>query len=84
MTRRIYSRLWIPGPDGSFFSELKYLMGFIQLQDMLDRSIINYFSDRERREHSPGDKFATEDIGVYTQEFPYPCYEIDKYVRFRG
>lgn len=75
-------RLWIPGPDASFFSELKYFMGFVQLQDMLDRSIIKYFADRERREDSPSGTLATESVGVYTQQFPYPCYEEDKFVRY--
>ena len=73
--------LWIPGPDANFFSELKYLGGFVQLQDMLDRSIIKNFADRERHQDSQSGPLATEGVGVYTQQFPYPCYEEDKLVR---
>ena len=75
---RFQPRLWIPGPDASFFTELKYFMGFVQLQDMLDRSIIKYFADLEGRPDTPSGAPATESVGVYTQQFPYPCYEDDK------
>ena len=53
-------------------------MGFVQLQDMLDRSIIKYFADLEGRPDTPSGAPATESVGVYTQQFPYPCYEDDK------
>jgi hypothetical protein len=35
-----FQRLWVPGPKGDFFSDLKYLHGFTQIQDLIDRAII--------------------------------------------
>ncbi len=59
----------MPGPDGNFFNDLKYLHGFIQIQDLIDRAIIKEMT---------GDA-AEVTTGVYTQQQPYPCFTRDKY-----
>ena len=61
-------RFWVPGPDGDYLNNLKYLRGFTEIQDLIDRSFMRL------KENSA--KF--EEVGVYTQQFPYPCYIRDK------
>ncbi len=81
--------MWIPGPEGDFFTELKYLHGFIQLQDLIDRAIIGYYSEKldslsilpvGGRKKRAAATNPVDDIGVYTSDFPYPCYEKDGYL----
>lgn len=62
-TRRLKNQFWIPGPESSFIEHLRYLRGFIQLQDSVDRAII---------------KLKTrQDLNwkTVTQQMPYPCWK---------
>lgn len=69
-TRRIRDRWWTPGPRARTLPDMKYLtFGFIYLQDMIDNAII--------REQT-GQETVT---GIFTQQFPYPCYLQDKFTR---
>ena len=67
-----YSRFWVPGPERSYIDDLKYARGFLQLQDIIDRAILKQLQD------DLGSAIDAEDIGVYTQQFPYPCFTRDK------
>ena len=81
-------RFWVPGPDASFIADLKYLRGFTQLQDLIDRAFLRLQGENEmitqtRKKREIDSNSITnniDDIGVYTQEFPYPCFIRDKYV----
>ncbi len=66
-------RLWVPGPDGNFFSDLGYLHGFVQLQDVIDKAIINILTKRSTSEEG-----IPDEVGVFTQQQPYPCFTRDK------
>ena len=66
--------------------DLKYLRGFTQLQDMIDRAFLRLQEEnvamitqtRKKREIDSNSITNIDDIGVYTQEFPYPCFIRDK------
>ncbi|KAK6169359.1 hypothetical protein SNE40_020430 [Patella caerulea] len=67
------ARLWKPGPEDSFANRLRYLRGFIQLQDMIERSIVSI---------QTGDN--TTDPGVQLKQIPYPCHKDDEYIHYLG
>lgn len=54
---------WKPGPQNSdyYLNDLKY--GYIFIQDMVERALLNTYTNTTT--HSPGG---------YIQPFPYPCY----------
>ncbi|XP_014474957.1 PREDICTED: ATP-binding cassette sub-family A member 13 isoform X2 [Dinoponera quadriceps] len=62
-TTRLKNQFWIPGPESSFLEHLRYLRGFIQLQDSVDRAIIKV---KTRRDLS---------WRTLTQQMPYPCWK---------
>lgn len=62
-TKRLKNQFWIPGPESSFLEHLRYLRGFIQLQDSVDRAIIKV---KARRDF---------DWRTVTQQMPYPCWK---------
>ncbi|XP_067204074.1 uncharacterized protein ldd isoform X2 [Linepithema humile] len=62
-TLRLKNQFWIPGPESSFLEHLRYLRGFIQLQDSVDRAIVKV---KARRDF---------DWRTVTQQMPYPCWK---------
>ncbi|CAF2387249.1 unnamed protein product [Rotaria sp. Silwood2] len=68
-TEQLTSWLFFPGPENDYFREMHYLRGFIQLQDLIERAVIDlHFEDT--------DKISTNPV-VYMQLMPYPCYRGD-------
>ncbi|KAL0111880.1 hypothetical protein PUN28_013230 [Cardiocondyla obscurior] len=63
-TRRLKNQFWIPGPESSFLEHLRYLRGFIQLQDSVDRAIVKVKTRRY--------DFNWKTV---TQQMPYPCWK---------
>lgn len=63
-TTRLKNQFWIPGPESSFLEHLRYLRGFIQLQDSVDRAIVKV-------------KTRRYDLNwkTVTQQMPYPCWK---------
>jgi len=61
-TGSIKEKLWVPGPDGDFYYNMRYFWGFIQIQDLLDNAIIKLQTG-----HHSLDR-------VFMQQFPYPCF----------
>ena len=68
------SRFWVPGPDGGFIENLQYMRGFLQIQDLIDRAILRSSQSSLNSQLN----FDIDEIGVYTQEFPYPCFVREK------
>lgn len=62
-TIRLKNQFWIPGPESSFIEDLRYLRGFIQLQDAIDRAIIKMKSQKD------------QNWKTFTQQMPYPCWK---------
>ncbi|KAJ8721111.1 hypothetical protein PYW08_006576 [Mythimna loreyi] len=73
-TSRLKDYLWIPGPDASFVEHMRYMRGFVQIQDIVDRAIIR-LSHNASRPHTDVDQ--PMDWTIYTQQAPYPCYRKD-------
>ncbi|XP_027045418.1 ATP-binding cassette sub-family A member 1-like isoform X2 [Pocillopora damicornis] len=72
-TNRIRRWYWRPGPQDSFFKQRYFNFGFLYLQDLIDRALMNILLNE-----------TIEEPGVYMQEFPYPCYVKDKFVFYIG
>lgn len=62
-TKRLKNQFWIPGPESNFLEHLRYLRGFIQLQDSVDRAIVKVKARRD---------FNWKTL---TQQMPYPCWK---------
>lgn len=71
-----FHSLWIPGPESNFIENMRYFRGFVELQDIVDKAIIQLSA-----ENMPsGTTTEEEDWAVYTQQTPYPCYTADSWV----
>ncbi|XP_059192402.1 ATP-binding cassette sub-family A member 2 [Centropristis striata] len=66
-TNEIRRAYWRPGPNtgGIFY----FLYGFVWIQDMIERAIINTFVGHD-----------VVEPGNYVQMFPYPCYTRDDFL----
>ncbi|XP_068166235.1 ATP-binding cassette sub-family A member 2 isoform X2 [Antennarius striatus] len=66
-TNEIRRAYWRPGPNtgGKFY----FLYGFVWIQDMIERAIINMFVGHD-----------VVEPGNYVQMFPYPCYTRDDFL----
>ena len=60
-------RYWRPGPYHSWKGDAYFNFGFLYLQDLIDRALINLMLNE-----------SVTEPGVYLQQFPYPCYIEDK------
>ncbi|XP_056020266.1 phospholipid-transporting ATPase ABCA1-like isoform X2 [Ostrea edulis] len=68
-TTRIQDKYWRPGPRSTAGIDTKYITyGFAYIQDMIDHAIINIQTNKQ------------VNIGVETQQFPYPCYTRDRFI----
>lgn len=70
------NRLWTPGPADNLFTDLRYMRGFIQFQNLLERAIISTLSDIKTVDlnMSSSKQFPI----VYLQQFPYPKYKAEE------
>ncbi|KAF1416231.1 ATP-binding cassette sub-family A member 2, partial [Spheniscus humboldti] len=66
-TNEIRRAYWRPGPNtgGRFY----FLYGFVWIQDMMERALINMFVGHD-----------VVEPGNYVQMFPYPCYTRDDFL----
>ncbi len=63
----LHFRIWRAKAEDSFAHNFRYFRGFIQLQDMVDRAILEIQSD--------GD---TEIPKITSQQMPFPCHRRDE------
>ncbi|CAH1774058.1 unnamed protein product [Owenia fusiformis] len=69
-TKSLMDSFWKPGSRRSPLTDMKYVAyGFVYLQDMLDHGYAQELNKME------------EKVGVYLQQFPYPCYIYDTFTR---
>ncbi|KAG8190583.1 hypothetical protein JTE90_014059 [Oedothorax gibbosus] len=66
-TNLVRSRFWFPGPRNWGYGY--YQFGFVWIQDVLERAMINIYAGRD----------VTEP-GSYIHQFPYPCYIQDQFL----
>lgn len=69
-SKALKARIWEPGPRDNYATELGYLHGFVQIQEMVDRSIMAYLTNRT---------VLAIDPEVHLQQQPYLCFDIDKF-----
>ena len=69
-TKELKSRIWEPGPRDNYITDLGYLKGFVEIQEMIDRAITSLLVNDTKLAIEPA---------VHLQQFPYLCYEIDKF-----
>ena len=66
-TKFVRSRTWYPGPGPGAYPY--YEFGFVWIQDIVERAIIDIQTGRE-----------VVEPGTFVQQFPYPCYMYDHFV----
>lgn len=66
-TNLVRNRFWFPGPRNWGYSY--YQFGFLWIQDVLERAMINLYTDKDVIEP-----------GGYVHQFPYPCYIQDQFL----
>lgn len=70
--------LWIPGPSDNLFMDLRYMRGFVQIQNLLERAIISTINSEKVAKGNTRIKpeaYDNEEFPVvYLQQFPYPKY----------
>jgi hypothetical protein len=76
--------LWIPGPADNLFMDLRYMRGFIQLQNMLERAIISTVNEYKFKMAPTASTMSSAAYNikefpvVYMQQFPYPKYKSEE------
>lgn len=69
-TKSLKARIWEPGPRDHYLNDMQYLHGFVQIQEMIDRSIMSFLTNKTTLPIDPE---------VQLQQQPYLCYGSDKY-----
>lgn len=62
-TKQLKNQFWLPGPESSFIENLRYLRGFIQIQDSIDRAIFEVKTGK------------LNTWKTVSQQMPYPCWK---------
>jgi hypothetical protein len=75
----------VPGPADNLFMDLRYMRGFIQMQNLLERALIKIVDDMKsttagRVQNKEGDEKQSglKTPIVYLQQFPYPKYKSEE------
>ena len=63
----LFARLWMPYAKDDFANDLRYMRGFIQLQDMVENAILQLQTDG-----------SYNTTGVLMQQMPFPCHREDE------
>ena len=71
-----FDRYWSQGPEASYLRDLEYLRGFHQIQEAIDRAYLTLV--QQNLTNSSG---LFDEVGVFLQEFPYPCFEQDWFMK---
>ena len=67
-TKKVRDPYWFPSARS--WNYFYYIFGFVFLQDLIDRSIIDTHTNK-----------SVIEPGLYTQQFPYPCYLQDGFLQ---
>ncbi|KAH9415252.1 hypothetical protein DERP_006346 [Dermatophagoides pteronyssinus] len=73
-TKALKSRIWEPGPRDHYLDDMQYMHGFVQIQEMIDRSIMALLTNQTNQQQR-----LPIDPEVHLQQQPYLCYGSDKY-----
>lgn len=67
-TERVEALIWEPGPEDDLANDMRYLRGFVELQEMIDKAII-------RLQTNQSISLPKTEV----KQLPYPCYERDRF-----
>ncbi|CAF0899716.1 unnamed protein product, partial [Brachionus calyciflorus] len=67
--------LWVPGPADNLFMDLRYMRGFIQMQSLVERSIVKFIKDKKQEGRIIPKFMDSEPPLVYLNQFPHPKYK---------
>lgn len=73
-TNLIRPWLWLPGPSDNLFMDLRYMRGFIQMQNLLERAIVSTINEKKSGTMTSEAYNDKEFPVVYLKQFPYPKY----------
>ncbi|XP_023932994.1 uncharacterized protein LOC106170532 [Lingula anatina] len=69
-TDRMRDLIWRPEPSDDFGEDMRYMRGFIQLQEMVEQAVIKAHTGK------------TDLPAVNLQQMPFPCYEKDDFMYY--
>ncbi|XP_059170728.1 uncharacterized protein LOC131952183 [Physella acuta] len=72
-TNFIKSYIWKMAAESNFIEDLRYLRGFIYLQDIIDKAIIDTHKDQ-----------SVTTPGFNIKQMPYPCHHEDNFIVMLG
>jgi hypothetical protein len=72
----VKKRVWLPGPSDNLFMDLRYMRGFVQMQNLMERAILKLIKETktDSRQTNQIDNFPV----VYLHQFPYPKYKSEE------
>lgn len=73
----IHDRLWTPDPSDNLFMDLRYLRGFIQVQNLIERAIVSTIEESRGVTMMSQTKENSLPI-TYLQQFPYPKFKAEE------
>ncbi|XP_051930370.1 phospholipid-transporting ATPase ABCA1 [Hippocampus zosterae] len=69
-TDNIQDRFWKPGPAADPINDMRYIQGgFVYVQDLVEKAVSRIMTK------------AQQNIGLYLQQMPYPCFVDDIFLR---
>jgi hypothetical protein len=77
-TNLIRPWLWTSNPSDNLFMDLRYLRGFIQIQNLFERALIETIQEMKG---TSANATKVEKLAIpvpYLQQFPYPRYKLEE------
>ncbi|KAH9502480.1 ATP-binding cassette sub- A member 12 [Bulinus truncatus] len=72
-TSRLKESIFSMNSESNFIEDLRYLRGFMYIQDMLDTAIINMHKDQSH-----------DTPGITLKQMPFPCHHSDSFIFILG
>ena len=77
VTHKLNQRIWVPIPADNLFMDLRYLRGFVQIQNLMERAIMKTINETLLMSREVMSKVQNFPV-VYFQQFPYPRYKAEE------
>jgi hypothetical protein len=79
--------LWVPGPIDNLYLDLRYMRGFLQIQNLLEQAIIDQIQNNGTNYSNIADSKITTATMIdpsekypiiFLQQFPHPKYKAEE------
>lgn len=67
--------LWVPGPADNLYMDLRYMRGFIQIQNLVERSILKFIMEKKEKSRKNTNTLNKKLPLIYLNQFPHPKYK---------